>query len=66
MRLIVNGEPYEHAGEATVSGLLRALEANEEHVATMLNDEIVTKPQRPETRLRAEDRVEILVFAGGG
>ena len=66
MRLIVNGAPHEHHGAGTLVSLLRELGANGDRVATMLNDEIIGKGARSHTKLCDGDRVEVLIFAGGG
>jgi len=66
MRLTVNGEMHDHQGDATLVSLLRQLGADGDRVATMLNDEIIRKKDRSLTRLSDGDRVEVLVFAGGG
>jgi sulfur carrier protein len=66
MRLVVNGETYEHAGDGALLSLLEDLGADGDRVATMVNDEVVPKTRRAVTRLRDGDRVEVLVFAGGG
>jgi sulfur carrier protein len=66
MRLIVNGERCEHSGEASLSALIVQIGAPPERVATLLNDEVVPNVRRETTMLQDGDRVEILVFAGGG
>lgn len=66
MRLVVNGESMEHWEGGTLEALLRQLDANDDRVATMVNDEVIPKEDRPRTRLGEGDRVEVLVFAGGG
>lgn len=66
MHLIVNGDPYEHAGEGTLTVLLSALAADRDRVATMVNGDVVRKADRGQIRLNEGDRVELLTFAGGG
>ena len=66
MRLVVNGKTYEHAGDGTLVSLLEELGADGDRVATVVNDEVVPKTSRSLTRLREGDRVEVLIFAGGG
>lgn len=56
----------EHWEGGTLEALLRQLDANDDRVATMVNDEVIPKEDRPRTRLGEGDRVEVLVFAGGG
>lgn len=66
MRFIVNGEIHEHHGDGSLDSLLRELRVNQDGVVTVLNDDIVGKQQRNVTALKNRDRVELLVFAGGG
>lgn len=66
MRLIVNGEEFEHRGEGDLASLLQQLGADGDRVATMLNHEVIRKDDRPVTKLDDGDRVEVLIFAGGG
>jgi len=66
LRLVVNGETVEHREEETLATLLQRLGANDDRVATMVNDEVVPKKDRLRTKLSEGDRVEVLVFAGGG
>jgi len=66
MRLMINGEEHEHRGAGTLISLLGELRADGDRVATMVNDEIVRKEQRETLQLQGGDRVEVLIFAGGG
>ena len=66
MKLQVNGEPYEHGGEATLASLLRELGADGARVAVLIGDVVVPRDERDATRLKDGDRIEILTFAGGG
>ena len=66
MRLIVNGEVQEYNGEANLVCLLQQLGANGDRVATMLNEKVIRKQDRPSAGLNDEDRVEVLVLASGG
>ena len=66
MKLTLNGETIEYAGEVTLAALVCERGAVPERVATMLNDEMVTRTARAATELNAGDRVEMLSFAGGG
>ena len=66
MRLIVNGEPREIERGNTVSALLDELGIDPRRVAVLLNDDVVPAECRAATPLQADDRVEVLTFAGGG
>lgn len=66
VNLFVNGETFVHEGAPTVAGLLSALHAAPDRVAVMLNDRIIRKADRNGTTLSEGDRIEVVVFAGGG
>ena len=66
MNLTVNGETQEHRGDGTLVSLLGELHADGDRVATMINDTIVRKEKRGTRNLQEGDRVEVLIFAGGG
>jgi sulfur carrier protein len=66
MRLIVNGEDGTHPDGITLAALLERLGADADRVATVVNDTVIGKRDRGATALREGDRVELLVFAGGG
>ncbi len=66
MRLVVNGEPHEVEPGSTLSALLDELGVEPRRVAVLLNDEVVAAEARAAIPLQADDRVEVLTFAGGG
>ena len=66
MKVVVNGEVRDCAEGTTLATLLSALQAAPERVATLVNDAVVSHADREEAVLKDGDRVEILVFAGGG
>ena len=66
MKLTVNGNPHEHAGDGSLDALLRELGADPARVALMVNDKVIGRDARVAVRLQPRDRVEVLVFAGGG
>ncbi|MBI3985380.1 MAG: sulfur carrier protein ThiS [Lentisphaerae bacterium] len=66
MKLIVNGREHEHRGEGTIAALLREIGAVKEHVAVVLNHEVIAGARRDSLRLSEKDHVEIVTFAGGG
>ena len=66
MKLTVNGQPHDHAGDRSIAALLEELNANPAHTALMINGEVVPAGQWEHTVLNEKDDVEILVFVGGG
>jgi sulfur carrier protein len=67
MKLIVNGEAFEHCGEPRLPAVLSAYGvASGAKVAVVVNDDVVPQTRREETVVREGDRIEILTFAGGG
>ncbi|OFV94419.1 MAG: thiamine biosynthesis protein ThiS [Acidobacteria bacterium RIFCSPLOWO2_02_FULL_61_28] len=66
MQIVINGESREVPLEISLQDLLRLLELKEDRVAVELNRDIVRRDRWPETRLRDQDRLEIVQFVGGG
>ena len=66
MKLTVNGEPHEHAGDGSLTSLLEELEIEADSVAVMVNGNVVHAARRAEFTLSEGDTVEILTFAAGG
>ena len=66
MKILVNGEQYEHSGQGTMASLLKEMKINENRVAIMINDKVVNKDERKSACLKDGDKVELLTFAGGG
>jgi sulfur carrier protein len=66
MRLHINGDEKEFAGELTLADLVAQLGMKGDRVAIELNREIVSRPQWAETRLKDGDKLEIVHFVGGG
>ncbi|GAG18734.1 unnamed protein product [marine sediment metagenome] len=66
MKLVVNGNQYEHNGEGTISSLLGELQIECTKAAVMVNDSVVKRDQHSSAGLKPGDRVEILTFAAGG
>jgi thiamine biosynthesis protein ThiS len=66
MDLVVNGEPYRHNGQATISELLRECQAEAGRTAVMVNGDIVRKSAFDTVRLSDGDRVELIVITAGG
>jgi sulfur carrier protein len=66
MRITLNGEPYELAGELSVAALLEHLKVDPRRVAVELNVTVLKRATFGETTVRAGDEVEIVNFVGGG
>jgi thiamine biosynthesis protein ThiS len=66
MRIVVNGEERELAGEATVSDLLGNLGLEVEGIAIAVNMEIVRRGDYAGTKFAEGDEVEIVRAVGGG
>lgn len=66
LRLTVNGRRYDHHGRDTLEALLDNLNIGSKPVAVLINDDVVKAKDRRQARLKAGDRVEVLIFAGGG
>ena len=66
MRLIINGEEQEFAGELTLAQLLEHLGMKPDRVAVELNRAIAARERWAETKLREGDQLEIVHFVGGG
>ncbi|MCY2927767.1 MAG: sulfur carrier protein ThiS [Planctomycetota bacterium] len=62
----LNGKPQTLPRDSTVSDLLGILGSDGRHVAVVVNETIVRPESRASHRLHEGDRVDILVFAGGG
>ncbi len=66
MLVRVNGEDHEIAEGESVSDLLVRLKVMAERVAVERNRLVVRRGTYAETRLQANDEIEILTFVGGG
>ncbi|MHB8073006.1 sulfur carrier protein ThiS [Desulfosporosinus fructosivorans] len=66
MQIVVNGKALEILSECTVFQLLENLAATNKAVVVELNEKILTPEHLHSTLLQAGDRLEILVFMGGG
>jgi sulfur carrier protein len=65
MQIRVNGKELD-VGATTLAALLDELEYQDMVVATALNQTFVRAADRPETRLKAGDAIEILTPKQGG
>jgi thiamine biosynthesis protein ThiS len=66
VRILLNGEPRDVSGGATVQSLLEELGVRTRGVAVERNLELVPRGRHGECRLAEGDRVEIVTFVGGG
>ncbi len=66
MKITVNGQTMEVAEGLTLEGLLRNLNVRMEYTAVALNREVVKKSEYSGTKLKDNDRVEIVRPIGGG
>ena len=65
MRIQVNGEPHEVQAQ-TILALLQELGLDARKVAVERNLEIVPKSLHGATALAEDDRIEVVLFVGGG
>ncbi|HUS09585.1 MAG TPA: sulfur carrier protein ThiS [Pyrinomonadaceae bacterium] len=66
MRIHVNGEPREIEEGVSLSRFVATLSLKPEQVAIELNHTVVRRAAWEETLLKADDKVEIVHFVGGG
>lgn len=66
MQLKVNGQIVEHRGDGSLLALLDEMQADPERVVLVVNDRVIRSEAIASSRIAHGDRVEILVFAGGG
>ena len=66
VNVVVNGQPHEVAGGATIADLLAHLKLPARGVAVERNLQIVPRPRHAEERLEEGDRLEVVSLVGGG
>ena len=66
MRIFINGETKEIAGELKLSELLKHFSLPQERVAVELNREVVRKKDWENIKISDGDRLEVIHFVGGG
>ena len=66
MKLTVNGEAHIHPGDGTLAAVVEELGANPAHAAVMRNGDVVPSEAWANTALHENDKIEMLVFVGGG
>lgn len=66
MQVVLNGQPEEVAGGSTVRALLEKLELNPDIVTVTVNERYLDKQALGTHSLADGDRVEVILFMGGG
>lgn len=66
MQVIINGRQETLEGEMSVADLLVRRKIEPVRVAVEINEDIVLRRTFAETRIRDGDRIEIVMFVGGG
>jgi thiamine biosynthesis protein ThiS len=66
LQVVVNGEPRDIVGPATLLDLLAQLGLDPRTLVVELNREIVRRPRLAETTLAQGDMIELVHFVGGG
>lgn len=66
MRLKVNGQEQNYTNVRTPVDLLEKLGVVREHVAVMINDNVVRRANLESAELKDGDTVEIITMVGGG
>lgn len=64
--ITLNGERTDLPAGTSVAALLELSGTGRNQVAVLLNETIVRPGERADTILKQDDRVDLLVFAGGG
>jgi len=66
MKIVLNGDPYEVAGQLTLTTLLAMLNIDPRRVAVEHNLTVVKRTNYDSTQIQEGDQVEIVNFVGGG
>jgi len=66
LRLEINGEGRELATGLSLQDLVQFLKLKPEQIAIELNQVVVRRAEWASTKLKEDDRVEIVHFVGGG
>lgn len=66
MQVVLNGQPEEVAAGSTVRTLLEKLELNPDIVTVTVNERYLDKESLGSYNLAEGDRVEVVLFMGGG
>ena len=66
MKIIINGSPQQLNDGADLEAIVRDLCKNPAHVIAELNGAIIAGPDRPGTKIKDGDHLELVSFVGGG
>lgn len=66
LNLRINGEDRKVVDNLSLKELVTQLDLTPERIAIELNQNVVRRADWPSTRLKENDRVEIVHFVGGG
>ncbi|MDQ3323347.1 MAG: sulfur carrier protein ThiS [Acidobacteriota bacterium] len=66
MKVFINGEAREIAGQTNLTELLEQFSMPRERIAVELNKEVVRKKDWETITISDADRIEIIHFVGGG
>jgi len=66
INIYINGESKQIKGELSVLSLLKLLNLNKDNIAVEINREIINKSNYNSHIIKANDRIEIVNFIGGG
>jgi sulfur carrier protein len=66
MMLTINGQSRELPEDVSLNGAVVKFCKAPEHVIAELNGKIIERAQWTSTRLNANDRLELVMFVGGG
>jgi len=66
MKVFINGETKEIAGETNLSDLLEQFSLPSERIAVELNKQVVRKKDWETIKIGDADRIEVIHFVGGG
>jgi sulfur carrier protein len=66
MKVFINGEIREIAGQTNLTELLEQFSMPQERIAVELNKEVVRKKDWETITINDDDKIEIIHFVGGG
>ena len=66
MKVTLNGEIKELETEVTLDRLLELFSLPSQRVAVEVNREVVRRAEWSNLRIKADDRIEVVHFVGGG
>lgn len=66
MKVCINGEIKEVAGEMSLTALLRTFALPDKRIAVELNKEVIRKKDWESVLINEADKIEIIHFVGGG